>query len=169
MSPNLLYTSYSGMYRERWLGLVTWRRLYSCDLILTTSVQLWSDLDDSDLILTTVIWSWRRLFSSDLILTTVIWSWRLWSDLNDCDLIWSWRRLFVCSAVIWSWQRLYSCDLIFPVDGTLHITDPPVTDSASSTLQELHELLQDSRLLYHLIREIKTWLNINHITVHDNT
>ena len=25
-----------------------------------------------------------------------------------------------------------------------------------------------SRLLYYLIREIKTWLNINHITVHNN-
>ena len=25
-----------------------------------------------------------------------------------------------------------------------------------------------SRLLYHLIREIKMWLNINHITVHNN-
>ena len=30
-------------------------------------------------------------------------------------------------------------------------------------------LCQDSRLLYYLIREIKTWLNINHITVHNNT
>ena len=29
--------------------------------------------------------------------------------------------------------------------------------------------IQDSRLLYYLIREIKTWLNINHITVHNNT
>ena len=28
--------------------------------------------------------------------------------------------------------------------------------------------IQDSRLLYYLIREIKTWLNINHITVHTN-
>ena len=26
--------------------------------------------------------------------------------------------------------------------------------------------IQDSRLLYYLIREIKTWLNINHITTH---
>ena len=30
-------------------------------------------------------------------------------------------------------------------------------------------VIQDSRLLYYLIREIKTWLNINHITVHNNT
>ena len=29
--------------------------------------------------------------------------------------------------------------------------------------------IQDSRLLYYFIREIKTWLNINHITVHNNT
>ena len=29
--------------------------------------------------------------------------------------------------------------------------------------------LTDSRLLYDLIREIKTWLNINHFTVHKNT
>ena len=29
--------------------------------------------------------------------------------------------------------------------------------------------IQHSRLLYHLIREIKRWLNINHITVHNNT
>ena len=28
---------------------------------------------------------------------------------------------------------------------------------------------EDSRLLYYLIREIKTWLNVNHITVHNNT
>ena len=28
---------------------------------------------------------------------------------------------------------------------------------------------QDSRLLYYLSREIKTWLNINHVTVHNNT
>ena len=27
----------------------------------------------------------------------------------------------------------------------------------------------DSRLFYYLIREIKTWLNINHITVYNNT
>ena len=27
----------------------------------------------------------------------------------------------------------------------------------------------DSRLLYYLIREIKMWPNINHITVHNNT
>ena len=31
------------------------------------------------------------------------------------------------------------------------------------------ERIQVSRLLYYLIREIKTWLNINHITVHNNT
>ena len=30
-------------------------------------------------------------------------------------------------------------------------------------------LEQDSRLFYYLIREIKTWLIINHITVHNNT
>ena len=29
--------------------------------------------------------------------------------------------------------------------------------------------IRDSRLLYFLIREIETWLNINHITVHDHT
>ena len=29
--------------------------------------------------------------------------------------------------------------------------------------------IQDSRLFYYLIREIKTWLNINHITVHNIT
>ena len=29
--------------------------------------------------------------------------------------------------------------------------------------------LGDSRLLYYPVREIKTWLNINHITVHNNT
>ena len=29
--------------------------------------------------------------------------------------------------------------------------------------------VQDSRLFNYLIREIKTWLNINHITVHNNT
>ena len=28
--------------------------------------------------------------------------------------------------------------------------------------------IQDSRLLYYFVREIKTWLNINHITVHNN-
>ena len=27
---------------------------------------------------------------------------------------------------------------------------------------------QDSKLLYYFIREIKLWLNINHITVHNN-
>ena len=30
-------------------------------------------------------------------------------------------------------------------------------------------LKHDSTLLYYLIREIKMWLNINHITVHINT
>ena len=30
------------------------------------------------------------------------------------------------------------------------------------------ERIQDSRLLNYLIREIETWLNINHITVHNN-
>ena len=29
--------------------------------------------------------------------------------------------------------------------------------------------IQDSRLLYYLVREIKTWLNINHITIHTHT
>ena len=29
--------------------------------------------------------------------------------------------------------------------------------------------IQNSRLLYYLIREIKTWQKINHITVHNNT
>ena len=29
-------------------------------------------------------------------------------------------------------------------------------------------MCQDSRLLYYLIRGLKTWLNINHITVHNN-
>jgi len=29
--------------------------------------------------------------------------------------------------------------------------------------------IQESRLLYYLVREIKTWLNINHITVHNKT
>jgi len=29
--------------------------------------------------------------------------------------------------------------------------------------------IQNLRLLYYLIREIKTWLNINHITEHNNT
>ena len=29
--------------------------------------------------------------------------------------------------------------------------------------------IQDSRLLYYLIREIKTWLNMSHITVLSNT
>ena len=33
----------------------------------------------------------------------------------------------------------------------------------------LHLTIQDSRLLSDLIREIKTWLSINHITVHNNT
>ena len=28
--------------------------------------------------------------------------------------------------------------------------------------------IPDCRLLYYLITEIKTWLNISHITVHDN-
>ena len=33
-----------------------------------------------------------------------------------------------------------------------------------------HQKLKlDSRLLYYLIRKIKTWLNTNHITVHNNT
>ena len=31
------------------------------------------------------------------------------------------------------------------------------------------EGIQNSRLLYYLITEIKTWLNINHITVHKKT
>ena len=31
------------------------------------------------------------------------------------------------------------------------------------------EPIHDSRLLYYLIRETKTWLNINHIAVHSNT
>ena len=30
-------------------------------------------------------------------------------------------------------------------------------------------MIRDSRLIYYLIREIDTWLNINHITVHNNT
>ena len=34
---------------------------------------------------------------------------------------------------------------------------------------DLYLYIQDSRLLYYIIREIKTWLNINHITVHSNT
>ena len=34
--------------------------------------------------------------------------------------------------------------------------------------REIQDSIPDSRLLY-LIREIKTWLNINHITVHNNT
>ena len=29
--------------------------------------------------------------------------------------------------------------------------------------------IQDSSLLYYLITKIKKWLNINHITVHNNT
>ena len=29
--------------------------------------------------------------------------------------------------------------------------------------------IQDSRLLYYLMREIETWLNINYISVHNNT
>ena len=33
----------------------------------------------------------------------------------------------------------------------------------------LVQTLQDSRLLYYLIREIKMWLNSNHITVPNNT
>ena len=35
--------------------------------------------------------------------------------------------------------------------------------------REVQVAIQDSRLLYYLIRKIKTWLNINHITVHNNT
>ena len=36
-------------------------------------------------------------------------------------------------------------------------------------LEHCRWCVHDSRLLYYLIREIKTWLNINHITVHNNT
>ena len=39
----------------------------------------------------------------------------------------------------------------------------------SWVLNSLDNMGADSRLLYYLIREIKTWLNINHITVHNNT
>ena len=36
-------------------------------------------------------------------------------------------------------------------------------------LSSLHCHYQnDSRLLYYFIREIKTWLNINHVMVHNN-
>ena len=47
-------------------------------------------------------------------------------------------------------------------------------DKSTVSLLEIREccyikVIQDSRLLYYLIREMKTWLNVNHITVHNNT
>ena len=30
-------------------------------------------------------------------------------------------------------------------------------------------MIRDSRLVYYLITEIKSWLNINHVTVRNNT
>ena len=49
------------------------------------------------------------------------------------------------------------------------------SNEAKRLLNDLKERVKktktkvDSRLLYYLIREFKTWLNINHITVHNNT
>ena len=57
-----------------------------------------------------------------------------------------------------------------------HIPSPQITMqhilSPQITMQHIPSpqiTIQDSRLIYYLIREIKTWLNINHITVHNNT
>ena len=49
------------------------------------------------------------------------------------------------------------------------------SNEAKRLLNDLKERVKktktkvESRLLYYLIREFKTWLNINHITVHNNT
>ena len=40
---------------------------------------------------------------------------------------------------------------------------------AMEAVRQARPASQDSRLLYYHIREIKTWLDINHITVHNNT
>ena len=44
-----------------------------------------------------------------------------------------------------------------------------ITPELTTRLKQPLLVSQDSRLLYYLISEIKTWLNINHITVHNNT
>ena len=44
-----------------------------------------------------------------------------------------------------------------------------VSVSAIPVHTSIQIITQDSRLLHYLIREIKTWLNSNHITVHNNT
>ena len=49
------------------------------------------------------------------------------------------------------------------------------SNEAKRLLNDLKERVKktktkvESRLLYYLIREFKMWLNINHITVHNNT
>ena len=63
------------------------------------------------------------------------------------------------------WSMHNGCVQVVPVvsrqdEGVFHLV---------SLVAPLHRReIQDARLLYYLIREIKTWLNINHITVHRN-
>ena len=55
--------------------------------------------------------------------------------------------------------------------GLQNVLSITVASCCLGCQHRLHQKLkiQDSRLLYYLIREIKMWLNINHITVHNNT
>ena len=48
--------------------------------------------------------------------------------------------------------------------STLHADAAARRGSCASRARTARKRTQDSRLLYYLIREIKTWLNINHIT-----
>ena len=74
----------------------------------------------------------------------------------------------VCS-VIFSRNYVYLSTVTETISFTTHVINWNAVQQHLTLISTCSLYIQDSRLLYHLIREIKTWLNINHITVHNMT
>ena len=80
------------------------------------------------------------------------------------------RHLFVCPHNI-ILSILHPVDVVngFFCKFLLQLVAKCVVLEGIKTRKLVLKEIQNSRLLYYLIRKIKTWLNINHITVHNST
>ena len=102
----------------------------------------------------------------------------------------SYGGLYTYTPMYAKYPRRLLFDLALVHESSHWCMDPPSTQSTFSAYARIRKTaygcsysptaqihpavwvwtcIQDSRLLYYHIREIKRWLNINHTTVHNNT
>ena len=72
-------------------------------------------------------------------------------------------KTYCCTTLFAQWWPVLVCTAFHPYQLLLIYISYYKHWPVKCSIEPL-----DSRLLYYFIREIKTWLNINHITIHNN-